>query len=59
MKFSAGFLQWEPSEACRGYEFYGQTHDVLNQNLELRDALCFPNEYSDEVWNKAVKRAQL
>ena len=59
MKFSAGFLQWEPSEASRGYEFYGQTHDVLNQNLELRGALCFPNEYSDEVWNKAVKRTQL
>ena len=59
MKFSAGFLQWEPSEASRGYEFYGQTRDVLNQNLELRDVLCFLNEYSDEVWNKAVKRAQL
>jgi len=59
MKFSAGFLQWEPSEASRGYESYGQTRDVLNQNLELRDALCCPNEYSDEVWNKAVKRAQL
>ena len=59
MKFSAGFLQWKSSEASRGYEFYGQTRDVLNQNLELRDALCFPNEYSDEVWNRAVKRAQL
>ena len=59
MKFSAGFLQWEPSEAFRGYEFNRQTRDVFNQNLELRDALCFPNECSDEVWNKAVKRAQL
>jgi hypothetical protein len=59
MKFSAGFLQWEPSEAFRGYEFNGQTRDVLNQNLELRDALCFPNECSDEVWNKAAKKAQL
>ena len=46
-------------KASRGYEFYRQTRDVLNQNLELRDALCFLNEYSDEVWNKAVKRAQL
>ena len=35
------------------------TADVLNQNLEPRDALCFPNECSDEVWNKAAKRAQL
>jgi hypothetical protein len=26
-----------------------QTHDVLNQSLERRDALCFHNEYSDEV----------
>ena len=59
MKFSAGFLQWEPSEASRGYEFYRQTRDVLKQNLEPRDALCFLNEYSDEVWNNAVKRAQL
>ena len=59
MKFSAGFLQWEPSEASRGYEFNRQTRDVLNQNLELRDALCFLNEYSDEVWNKAAKRAHL
>jgi hypothetical protein len=39
MKFSAGFLQWEPSEASRGYEFNRPTRDVLNQNLELRDAL--------------------
>ena len=46
-------------KASCGYEFYRQTRDVLNQNLELRDALCFLNEYSDEVWNKAVKRAQL
>jgi hypothetical protein len=59
MKFSAGFLEWEPSEASCGYEFYRQTRDVLNQNLEPRDALCFPNECSDEVWNKAAKRAQL
>ena len=59
MKFSAGFLQWEPSEASCGYEFNRQTRDVLNQNLEPRDALGFPNECSDEVWNKAVKRAQL
>ena len=59
MKFSAGFLQWEPTEASRGYEFYGPTRDVLNQNLEPRDALCFLNEYSDEVWNNAVKRAEL
>ena len=59
MKFSAGFLQWEPSEASCGYEFNGQTRDVSNQNLEPRDALCLPNECSDEVWNKAVKRAQL
>jgi hypothetical protein len=58
MKFSAGFLQWEPSEAC-GYECKRQTRDVLNQNLEPQDALCFPNECSDEVWNKAAKRAQL
>jgi len=57
MKFSAGFLQWEPSEASRGYEFNRQTCDVLNQNLEPRDALCFLNEYSDEVWNNAVKKA--
>ena len=49
----------EPSEASCGYEFNRQTRDVLNQNLEPRDALCFPNECSDEVWNKAVKRAQL
>src|SRR5262244_780236 len=28
MKFSAGFLQWEPSEASRGYESYRQTRDV-------------------------------
>ena len=28
---------------------YRQTHDVLNQSLERRDALCFHNEYSDEV----------
>jgi hypothetical protein len=28
MKFSAGFLQWEPTEASRGYESYRQTHDV-------------------------------
>lgn len=46
-------------KASCGYEFYHQTRDVLNQNLELRDALCFLNEYSDEVWNKAFKRAQL
>jgi len=52
MKFSAGFLQWEPSEAFRGYEFNRQTRDVLNQNLEPQDVLCFPNECSDEVWNK-------
>jgi hypothetical protein len=57
MKFSAGFLQWEPSEASRGYEFNRPTRDVLNQNLEPRDVLCFPNECSDEVWNKAAKRA--
>jgi hypothetical protein len=55
MKFSAGFLQWEPSEAFRGYEFNRQTRDVLNQNLEPQDALCFPNECSDEVWNKGSK----
>ena len=59
MKFSAGFLQWEPSEASRGYEFNGRTRDVFNQKLESRDALCFPNECSDEVWNKAAKKAQL
>jgi hypothetical protein len=41
MKFSAGFLQWEPSEASRGYESNRQTRDVFNQNLEPRDALCF------------------
>jgi hypothetical protein len=52
MKFSAGFLQWEPSEAFRGYEFNRPTRDVLNQNLEPQDVLCFPNECSDEVWNK-------
>jgi len=52
MKFSAGFLQWEPSEASRGYESYRPTHDVLNQNLEPRDALCFGNEYSEEARNK-------
>ena len=28
MKFSASFLQWEPSEASRGYESKGQTRDV-------------------------------
>ena len=59
MKFSAGFLQWEPSGASRDYEFYRPTRDVLNQNLEPRDALCFLSEYSDEVRNNAVKRAQL
>src|ERR1700692_4742726 len=59
MKFSAGFLQWEPSEASCGYEFNRPTRDVLNQNLEPRDAFCFLNEYSDEVRNNAVKRAQL
>jgi hypothetical protein len=59
MKFSAGFLQWEPSEASRGYELNRQTRDVFNQKLEPRDALCFPNECSDEVWNKAAKKAQL
>jgi hypothetical protein len=59
MKFSAGFLQWEPPEASRGYESYRQTRDVLNQNLELRDAFCFQNEYSDEVRNNAAKRALL
>jgi hypothetical protein len=26
-----------------------QTHDVLEQSLERRDALCFQNECSDEV----------
>jgi hypothetical protein len=55
MKFSAGFLQWEPSETSCGYEFNRQTRDVLNQNLEPQDALCFPNECSDEVWNKGSK----
>src|SRR5215470_8062826 len=48
MKFSAGCLQWPPTEASRCYEFYRQTHDVLNQNLEQRDVLCFQNEHSDE-----------
>ena len=38
--------------AFRGYEFNRQTRDVLNQNLEPQDVLCFPNECSDEVWNK-------
>ena len=28
MKFSAGFLQWEPSEASRGYESNRPTRDV-------------------------------
>src|SRR5215469_14773688 len=48
MKFSAGCLQWPPTEASRCYEFNRQTHDVLNQNLEQRDVLCFQNEHSDE-----------
>jgi len=48
MKFSAGCLQGPPTEASRCYEFYRQTHDVLNQNLEQRDVLCFQNEHSDE-----------
>jgi hypothetical protein len=28
MKFSAGFLQWEPTEAARGYESNRPTRDV-------------------------------
>ena len=48
---------WLPTmgaaEASCGYESNGQTRDVLNQNLEPRDALCFPNECSDEVWNNS------
>jgi hypothetical protein len=40
MKFSAGFLQWEPSEASRCYESYRQTRAVFNQNLEQRGVLC-------------------
>src|SRR5215469_11927641 len=48
MKFSAGCLQWPPTEASRCYEFNRQTLDVLNQNLEQRDVLCFQNEHSDE-----------
>ena len=59
MKFSAGFLQWELSGASRGYESYRPTRDVPNQNLEPRAALCFANEYSDEVRNRVSQEGSL
>jgi hypothetical protein len=37
MKFSAGFLQWEPSEASCGYEFNRQTRDVCWQDGAVYD----------------------
>src|SRR5205814_8272393 len=39
-----------PAGASRCYEYPIQTLDVCLQSLEQRDALCFANEYSDEVW---------
>src|SRR5215469_7991020 len=50
MKFSAGCLECRPAEASRCYERPHQTFDVWLQSLEQRDALCFTNECSDEVW---------
>ena len=44
---------WPPTmsaaEASRCYEYGHQTQDVCFQNLEQQDALCFQNEYSDNV----------
>jgi hypothetical protein len=39
-----------PAGASRCYECPIQTLDVCFQSLEQQDALCFTNEYSDEVW---------
>ena len=55
MKFSAGFLQWEPSEASRCYESYRQTRDVFNQNLEQRGVLCSRTNTQMNVWNNTNK----
>src|SRR5215469_16848892 len=46
-----------PTEASRCYEFNRQTPDVLNQNLEQRDVLCFQNEHSDELSGAKPTRA--
>ena len=49
MKFSAGYLQCRPAEASRCYELCPETHDVLSETFEQRDALSFQNEYSDDL----------
>jgi hypothetical protein len=49
MKFSAGCLQCRPAEASRCYELCPETHDVLSETFEQRDALSFQNEYSDDL----------
>jgi hypothetical protein len=50
MNFSAGCVELPPAGASRCYEYPIQTLDVYLQSLEQWDALCFTNEYSDEVW---------
>lgn len=37
-------------QASRCYEWYAQTHDVLHESFEQRDALCFQDEFSGIVW---------
>jgi hypothetical protein len=37
-------------QASRCYELYAQTHDVLHESFEQRDALCFQDEFSGIVW---------
>ena len=36
-------------QASRCYELYAQTHDVLHESFEQRDALCFQDEFSGIV----------
>jgi len=49
MKFSAGFLQWESSRRPAVTSLIAQHAMFEIRNLEPRAALCFRNEYSDEV----------
>jgi hypothetical protein len=52
MKFFAGLAKNSNQQRqSRCYEYVPLTQDVFWQRLEQRDALCFQNEHSDEVWN--------
>jgi|SRR6266404_3118420 hypothetical protein len=37
-------------QASRSYESHALTRDVSQESLELRDALCFQNEFSGIDW---------